>query len=909
MPNNDDVTFRLRGDNSSLDAANKKSAEVATATGRAIEKAAKQGAAAQQLAAKLAGEVVTEQSLKIIAAINNEAAASKDYRKALALTRQGHVDEAQGAQLTAAALQRLTAARLATAEASKVEAVAAESATSQTIAASAAIRSLEGNPGIRSIERFITTIPGMGAALQTIFPIIGALGLAGLFVNLGEKIYEFGSKAAKAATTTREAFAEIHDKNQINIDDLSITNDKLQDEIDKLGGHPGDGLKTSLDEARKMADSLLESLKADNKELTALLKENSVGIFGAAITGVAGTGKQSSELLADQKRLTQDIRAINAETLKAMAGVSDPAAQKAIQEKNTAAVNARIQAEIDNYKREAKRLRDEQSSSEANAEAVERSGNVAVNPIRNDAKLANVEGYISQLQDRQTVVSLDSSITSKRATVGALKQDSVGGNKAAEELYRKMEEERAKEEELGAKDETKRGLLSAQADAEFWQARIDAFTKGSAEFLSIEKKIAADEKKIAEESSAFRREMLKRAEGEPASVGNAALAKGQEGLTKWRSGDAHADDIKQDAQNESEAHAQRVSDQLQELDLAREAGRTKTQAAVAQEEAALHEMTYQAELLRLTEERAKAEKATYEDTVKREEVLARINARMDDLKGQHALQLNRDNAALNPGGSSFGVGFVDALDELAGATRQKAAEMKSFTLSTVNGVNGQIEKEIQGTAKKGDWRKLGGNIFGNASGVALKQFEGMGLKAFGFGSGKKKDGSSADSALYVQVVGGSGAAGLGKSLFGKDGPLMPKVSSMGSGDDDGSDDSDSSSGPQGGFAKLVAPLLHAFKIPGFADGGDPPGNSLVMVGERGPELMRTGPGGGHVTSHEDMMAAFSGGKGGDSYTIDARGTDAAQVEARIRHGMALARAQGSADAQRRVQETYLRRPR
>ena len=44
---------------------------------------------------------------------------------------------------------------------------------------------------IRAAERFISLLPGVGAALQAAFPVVGAIALAGVFVKVGEEVYKF----------------------------------------------------------------------------------------------------------------------------------------------------------------------------------------------------------------------------------------------------------------------------------------------------------------------------------------------------------------------------------------------------------------------------------------------------------------------------------------------------------------------------------------------------------------------------------------------------------------------------------------------------------------------------------------------------------------------------------------------
>jgi hypothetical protein len=60
----------------------------------------------------------------------------------------------------------------------------------QTAAASAALRALDGNLTLRSAGRFLGSIQGIGAALQAVFPVIGALAAADFIVKGVESLWE-----------------------------------------------------------------------------------------------------------------------------------------------------------------------------------------------------------------------------------------------------------------------------------------------------------------------------------------------------------------------------------------------------------------------------------------------------------------------------------------------------------------------------------------------------------------------------------------------------------------------------------------------------------------------------------------------------------------------------------------------
>jgi hypothetical protein len=89
----------------------------------------------------------------------------------------------------------------ASASAAAVATEAAGAAASHTVpqmgAASGALRELSGNfdHNIRAAERFLATTLGLGPILQAAFPVVGALAMAGVLFDLGEKVAKFSEEA------------------------------------------------------------------------------------------------------------------------------------------------------------------------------------------------------------------------------------------------------------------------------------------------------------------------------------------------------------------------------------------------------------------------------------------------------------------------------------------------------------------------------------------------------------------------------------------------------------------------------------------------------------------------------------------------------------------------------------------
>lgn len=358
-----------------------------------------------------------------------------------------------------------------------------EHAVPQVAAASAAIRLFEGQIPIRAVERLITMVPGLGSALQLAFPIVGGLVFGEMILENVNKLREMRKAALEAGEMTTQAFGAMHDKMGVTITDLEIVSSKLQDEIDKLSGHPNNGVQTALLEAKKAADALLVSLAEDRKELEALLKEHSVGTLQSLFSGVAATGKQQEELLRDSNSLIATVRTANADYQAALAGANGDATkiQEAADVRNEA-VRRAFRSQIEAYMKEASRLRKEQRDADAASAPGAKSGTIfggLVGIVDNKNKIANVEGIAQQLRDRMKTELLNETIAGQRKTVGALKGDKENDElaKRAEEVARKQREaadrlaDSLRKLQQATADEAARAS-KAQADTEL--AELDA---------------------------------------------------------------------------------------------------------------------------------------------------------------------------------------------------------------------------------------------------------------------------------------------------------------------------------------------------------------------------------------------------------------------------------------------------
>lgn len=154
-------------------------------------------------------------------------------------------------------------------------------------ASSAAIRELNGDftRNTRAVERFITTIPGVGKVLQAAFPLIGGVAFGSMLFELGSKVKDFIDKANAMPAAIKQGFESLHLASMSSNDALKLTNDQLQNHINKLQGKPQNNLAIQLDEARIKANDLAKSLEEDAKRVDDLLSRNKISNLMSLLTG------------------------------------------------------------------------------------------------------------------------------------------------------------------------------------------------------------------------------------------------------------------------------------------------------------------------------------------------------------------------------------------------------------------------------------------------------------------------------------------------------------------------------------------------------------------------------------------------------------------------------------------------
>ncbi len=179
-------------------------------------------------------------------------------------------------------------------------------AVSEIQATSGALRTLDGNGGIRAAERFLATTVGLGPALQAIFPIVGALAFAEIIARGVEHIARLSKGASDAAANIKDAFRDLNTAAEEANDNLRVANDKLENDIAKIEHKPENGIKLALDEAILSAEQLGKQLDKDLTALRNVATQQKVSVAGE-IFGKAPTQDIEEDLKAFQRKVAETV--------------------------------------------------------------------------------------------------------------------------------------------------------------------------------------------------------------------------------------------------------------------------------------------------------------------------------------------------------------------------------------------------------------------------------------------------------------------------------------------------------------------------------------------------------------------------------------------------------------------------
>ncbi len=823
------------------------------------------------------------------------------------------------------ALDRITAKQKAVAqEMAALNSVAAIPASrekyqvSNRMAASGTLMMAEGRQGIRPIEAFLSSIPMASAAMQAIFPILGMAGLTGLVVEFGKRGYEAFEKVVNAAADTRAAFAAVHDRAQVSIDDLDLENQRLQAQIDKLDGHPSNGLADSLAEAKKMADGLVESLQEDNKQLATLLKAGSTGFLGSVMSvlgmGPATTGSQSAQMMSDQGKLAAAVKSASDAWTEATAGVTDPAKLKAATDVYASTVHNAYQEQINNYQRDYQSNLAQQNSVHYTAT---RNGLIRDSGPDNSIKLANDQSRIQQLIDEQRMAdarvrqyTLTQTLHSKQAGAGS-------GSSAisADEAQRRADEQQRRMWQQQDNAQRIAGTYTGAVPLNTWAQRMATLKPGSEQYLYAQQQVAEritqarqqdiEQRKRAQEQQQRDAELTQRQQATQwqsqyaswsstprsaqqvgdfwgvkaleATPGSANERAAVERMTAAYREEARAIKEAADARQKANQEAARSASQMElmRISIAVRTGQMSGSYA-AQQVAGIHAQQYAATMAglqgRLAEEQAINPNSAGSINAQAAIDAAKVNYQMQQMSDQ---MQEFSQTALG--------GATTALQAFTAASKNTAGMAGSAVTGAIGTTNAAIVRDLVTPASNRyqlamQWTNVGRSVATNATGALLARGEGTAFGMLGLKHGKLgtkanpmyvKSADPPAPALNLAPSGAAGAASLGKALWSSTPASATSASTSST------------------VGSAVSHVVSAI-IPALAGGGNLPAGHVALVGEQGPELVQFGSN-AHVTPNNKLTSWNPGGTSHTHINVDARGSsDPAQTAAMVHQAIRAA---------------------
>jgi hypothetical protein len=705
------------------------------------------------------------------------------------------------------------------------------STTSNTQAASAAIRLLEGDMTnmVRAAENFVGRSRMLSGVLKTAFPVIGAVAIGAVIAEGTQRLLKFIETANRVPQALQNAFASSNLTITASNDALQKSNDELRNQISLLENRPGNDIALALDDARIAADKLAKSLGEDRKQFAAMLKENSLGMFAGVLTHQGNTNGTAGLVNYWSQQLQQRGNAVVIAQHQYGVGSS--------QDKTAQAALAQRQRDAEASVRQ--RLSQLQAMQRHHVSGWRSMGSGATADQTGNIDIA--QGYLSQLYGRDNEASLESDNAKLQAKKSQL------------ENSRKLSEQQKKANEQVEKNV--RDILTQRRQNDQQMADY-ARTPGLIaphRLLGMNGQAGAAPQGLALNRDLSQNSEMTKGLGDASKAAVGWLKNMNDGVAIQK---ANADALAE-----------------QSLQMAIATGRISRLDA-AQVQAQLHTQEYTETLRQLQSNRAAITARTDLSPLDRKQQLSGIDNQIATLNGERAMQSRSDQAAIQAA-TTMGQ-LRDATAQLAIQFKDLGGQLSTLAVETINGINQSLATALVSHASNGqEYRR---NITNALSGQA-RQLGARGLNmAFqqveGGLFGKRADGSSAASALWVRMAGVGGAVASGASSVG--------------------------SGISGLWGRLVSRLPH------FAGGGSTPSNMPIVVGENGPEIFNPGMAGQVIPNHR---LASSLGSTHTSISVDARGSNdpaavhaAAQraVLAAVPHILAASQAKAADDRRRTV---------
>jgi hypothetical protein len=768
------------------------------------------------------------------------------------------------------------------------------STVSSMQATSAAIRGIDMSSNIRAAERFLSMIPGVGKALQAIFPLFGAAAVAGVFMKMGEEVAKAIHTMQQIPAVAHEGFLAITDGAQKSADGLRVSNDKLEEQIAVLEHKPVNNLALALDEARVAADNLAGSLGKDYEQFKKVIEESQKGILNTMLGGGVNKtlGNDMLDRLANIRELAREQRAAMssgdlAKQQSAALGHGDTA--------KAAELGAQIKASQAKADDLGRKLRAAEDASMAFANSMtapigptnQRSGiRGPYAPVQQGVTFDALKQFGELVQDRE-----DEQDQQKEGVTGQgqLKKDEE--NKRAQAAMKAAQEALVQQWHKDLDEQKAEHDMTLADDARFWLQRVETNVRGAKTLvgaLAAAQGMDEANKVIGQmrgENMRSQKEFDKTSTGAYAPD-SMDLSKGDTGAEK-NQGRETAEWLKtlNEGISQRRADANAIAEQSLQMEVL--TGRM-SKLGEAQALAALHAQAFADAQDRIDDALANAQKLPGGPDKKR--TIEGLQDQSAHVGAQAQMQAVQDQYATSQ--QQIWPAAKTALDQMVQSFTDLAANLKDVIPKAMNSLNDDLVKGMLGHAKARDFGQTFSQAGQGLMKTGLQGAEGKIMGAFGLG---KRDGSSQLAALWVQVA--ASTAGLSTSSPS----VSAGVDSLAKLIPGGSFIQPFLGGQQaqgGGGGGILGNLLHSFlpsllkgggggvggsagaglgDIGIFGGGGDFLANHPMIVGDMGPELINPGFS-GHVTPNNQL------GGGGDTHiNVDARGSnDPAAIEAAVR---------------------------
>jgi hypothetical protein len=856
------VTAVFDAQTEAFDKKVKASADAVTASQRAIAAAAKRQGDAVAFAAKFAGDAVNAQSLRMVQAIRKEQQAGEDYRKIQAIIKAGYLGEVEGSTAAAAALTRLTRARMEAAAASKSSKTdttgmfgAGFSATTLSLAGVAAITAELKHAVTASLEfgqEIQRASEKTGLAVGTLSTLHYAAAVTGGdFERMTTAVAKMDKTIGAATEGDKKASAYMRSLG-LDAKELAGRTDGAEVAFRRFA----QVLADTKDPIRQVqiATGLLGRAGADQISTLSQLGNNWDAFREkAAAAGVQLDGKTAESLMQTQERLKDLQQRVLGVEVAFTEGLTPglEAFVKVLSEGNSSSsiftgLGNRLAAVLNLASAAAAGV-----VSGLHAIAGIADGGTFTKTGREQFAEAEEWNKKAEAFKQAMVAGPDSKPMITAAPRPTGDADGFTGVGDLSNTKDKAAEEQMKAFELGMAKMKADHDVSVLEEYQYWDNLLGAAKKYPDNLLKVTEKVG----QLYQEMGRKIEDVVKKAVEDQKKLDAASLAAMrtlEERSNEWeRSVHSDADALARleevNASNALQMDALRVAHDESTGAI------TKHDAAVQM--AALHAQEYARQLAQIQDsiDNDAADGSLSPEARKQKD--DQYAARRATIMGEAARTSQQDQWNIQDSSVN---GFKKALDELVNSTRDTAAMMKDVTANTLGNIDKALLADLTTGSHnrwqlRGQWKDVGKGMFSDVAGSALKKGEGSVLGAFGFGSHATPKGTAGDPLHVVMAGSGSGVAS----------GVAGGVSGLTSG--------------VGGFFRSV---LSGVSIPGFADGGNTPSNSLIMVGERGPELMRTGSGGGTVIPNHKIDGMFGGGSNDLHVHVDARGSsNPAEVEA------------------------------